>query len=250
MILAVNIGNTNIRAAVGNPKILAQTVFYANENPIQQIETGLSSQIWEKITGSIIATVVPEQTETIVNLLKSKTTAPIKLVDTKNCGNLKTDNYSGLLGEDRAVCCSHALDIMTKNNDSRHFAVIDFGTATTINVVNPQGEFLGGAILGGLQTGINSLSLNTAQLPKITFDKSDKIPLIGTNTVDNLRSGAAIGIACAIEGFLARIKLELQTENLAVIVTGGHSPIILPHCNFTYLYEPTLLLEGLLNLYE
>ena len=250
MILAVNIGNTNIRAAVGDSGIIAQTVFYASEDPIAQIEKGLSSDIWGKITGVIIATVVPAQTPAITTLLKSKLNVPIKRVDITNCGDLDISRYTGLLGEDRVVCCSRALAIVRQKNIAAPFVVIDFGTATTINVVTANGIFLGGAILAGLQTSINALAQNTAQLPQINFNTTEKIPLIGTNTADNLRAGSAIGLACATEGFLARIKTELQTKNLTVIVTGGHSPIILPYCNFNHLYEPTLLLEGLLQFFN
>jgi len=242
MILAVNIGNTNIRAAIGCQRIVKQTVFYIDEGcVIDQIEAGLGD-IWAQIDGSIIATVVPDHTDMVVSALEQKTGRPVRRIDKKHCGNLRVDKYEGLLGEDRIICCAQAL-----RKFSAPFVVIDYGTATTINVVNGSGAFIGGAILTGLQTGLDALTHNTAQLPQISAAEAH-IPLIGKNTVENLQSGAVIGLACATEGFLNRIEAEMGCK-MPVIVTGGHGPIVLPYCRFDYIHEPSLLLEGLLALH-
>ena len=241
MILAVNIGNTNIRAALGDGSS-RQTVFYADEGPVVDIlEAGLGP-IWDKIDKCILATVVPASTEAVIASLEQKIKKPVLRIDIRNCGNLRTDRYEGLLGEDRVVCCYSALQKYTPP-----FVVIDFGTATTVNVVNAEGEFLGGAIMAGLQTGLTALSKNTAQLPQIKWTGGD-IKLIGTNTAENLLSGAVIGLACAVEGFIERIQPVRTSDRLKVVVTGGHAPVILPHCRFEYAHEPALLLEGLLSL--
>ena len=260
MILAINIGNTNIRAAVGNQNIIAQTVFYASESDvITQIESGFKGielkqsehkesrfgkNIWDIIDDSIIASVVPSRTDIIASSLEKKIGAPSRRINIKQCGNLKVNLYEGLLGEDRVVCCAKALQKFTPP-----FVVIDYGTATTVNVVTKNGEFAGGAIFPGLQTGLDALTGNTGQLPQISnLDRiKEPITLIGKNTVENLKSGAVIGQACAAEGFISRIEEELNCK-LSVIVTGGHGPVVLPYCRFEYIYEPSLLLEGLLML--
>jgi len=243
MILAVNIGNTNIRAAIGGQSIIKQTVFHSDEGCVTDlIEAGLGA-IWDQIEGTIIATVVPEHTDMIVSALEKKTKRPVKRIDKNHCGHLRVDRYEGLLGEDRIVCCAQAL-----RKFSSPFVVIDYGTATTINVVNGDGEFIGGAILTGLQTGLDALTRNTAQLPPIST-VTEQIPLIGKSTVENLLSGAVVGLACATEGFLTRIEEEMGCK-MPVIVTGGHGPIILPYCRFDYIHEPSLLLEGLLALHR
>jgi len=242
MILAVNIGNTNIRAAVGNSdKIIAQTVVYADEG-MDKVKANLSDT-WDEIEGCLIATVVPQQTKIVTKFLEENKIKPIKRVDIKNCGELKTNKYEGLLGEDRVVCCARALQKFTAP-----FVVIDYGTATTINVVNSNKEFVGGAILAGLQTNLDVLSKNTAQLPRIGVT-GESVPLIGKNTVDNLLSGAIYGQASATEGIINRMQEELACK-LPVIVTGGHGPYVLPYCRFEYTYEPTLLLDGLLAMYS
>jgi len=246
MRLAVNIGNTNIRAALGDKdNIIAQTVFYVDEGQVTDlIEAGLGNDIWHKIKETLIATVVPSYTETVMTAIEAKTKKPVKRLNINKLGDLKIDQYQSVLGEDRAVCCARALQ-----KYSPPFVVIDYGTAATINVVNGEGEFLGGAILPGLHTGLKALTSKTAQLPDIEkFDTN--IPVIGKNTLQNLQSGAAIGLACATEGFLSRIEEELgkKSKEIKVIVTGGHGPVILPYCRFSYFHDPSLLLEGLLSL--
>jgi type III pantothenate kinase len=124
--------------------------------------------------------------------------------------------------------------------------LIDFGTATTFNLVNKDGIFMGGAIMAGLQTGLNALAENTAQLP-VMSNMWGEPKVIGTDTTENLLSGAVIGTAGAAEGFIDRIKAEIG-EDIKVIATGGHAPVVLPVCRFPYIHEPSLLLEGLLNL--
>jgi len=241
MILAVNIGNTNIRAAIGqHGNIKTQAVVYAEEG-IQQIEANLSLA-WDKIEDSIIASVVPSKTEAIIKFLEEKIQKPVKRINIRNCGDLKTDSYAKPLGEDRVVCCARALQKF-----SPPFVVIDYGTATTINIVNACGEFIGGSILVGLQTGLDALTKNTKQLPQIYAATAGEIPLIGKNTTENLQSGAIFGLACATEGMVNKMQKELNC-GFKIIVTGGHAPYILPYCDFDYIHEPSLLLEGLLNI--
>ena len=248
MILAVNAGNTTIRAALGqkNGPPHSQIVFCAKNLDeavlVRQIEERLGADIWGRIQGSILASVVPEYREIIKAVITHKTGRPVQRVDTLNCGSLKTGQYEGLLGEDRAVCCAQAL-----KKFAPPLVVIDCGTATTVNVVNESGEFLGGAIMAGLQTGLDSLARKTAQLPAIKGG-SGEISAIGKNTEECLLSGAVIGLAAAIEGYVERIAEHLNAVP-KIILTGGHAELVLPHCRFDYIHEPLLLLEGLFDLY-
>jgi type III pantothenate kinase len=244
MILAVNIGNTNIRVAVGCDSVISQTVFYTSDDLnsaffCAEAEKGLGAGIWNQIAGSIVASVVPKNVETVVKTLEEKTGKPVKRINPQACGALNTAKYNGLLGDDRVVCCAMALEKFAPP-----FIVIDCGTATTVNVVNDQGEFLGGAILAGLQTGLYALTGNTAQLPYVECTGGQDISVIGSNTKECMLSGAVLGLAGAIEGFVRRLNVK------NVIITGGHAPIILPHLNFAFAHEPSLLLDGLFYLYK
>jgi type III pantothenate kinase len=238
VILAVNIGNTNIRVALEGAK---EAVFYTTENFdaaffLGEIENGLGAEIFEKITGSIVASVVPQNTEIAVKALKERTKKPVKTVKIRDLEMFA--RYEGLLGDDRAVCC-----LMALKEFPPPLIIVDCGTATTINVVNADGKFLGGAILAGLQTSLNTLTKSTAQLPVVEYSKQE-ITLIGKNTTDCMLSGAVIGLACAIDGFVGKIGIG------KVIITGGHAPIILPYLTCEFVHKPSLLLDGLFNLYK
>jgi type III pantothenate kinase len=256
MILAVNVGNTNIRAAVadcsaGNyPIITSRIIFFADglsteTRMVEEIEKGLGADIWGKIEGSIISSVVPRQSAAVEAAIISKTGRAAKRIDINNCGRLRLGDYKGLPGEDRIVCCAQAL-----KKYEPPFIVIDFGTATTVNVVDKNGNFIGGAISAGLQIGLDALVRNTAQLPEIDgmAGGSESIKVIGSGTAECLLSGAVIGVAAAAGGFVSRIEEEMGAE-LPVIITGGHARVILPHYRNKYIHEPDLLLEGLFSLY-
>lgn len=249
MIMAVNIGNTNIRTAIGNKgekEIIKEAVLTAKELNSEGdfknfIEKSFGLNIWRDIDGSIISTVVPEKTSFVTDAVIAETGKSPQRIDAQSRRKLYAQ-YDGLLGEDRVACCAGAL-----KKYGPPFIVVDFGTATTVNVVNPEGDFIGGAILAGVRTSLLALSDNTAQLPNIEMDA--RIPVIGKNTRENLLSGAVIGSAFAVEGYIRRMEWEMDRK-LPVIITGGHAPIVLPYCKFVNMHEPGMLLMGLFALYE
>ena len=246
MILALNIGNTNIHAAIGENQPERQVVAYLHELPtgesfVRFIEQNFGRDVWERLEGSIVASVVPERTPGIVEMIQSKTGALPMRVGTDSPGGLCLSRYKNTPGEDRIVSCVGALQ-----THSAPLIVIDFGTASTINVVDAGSRFIGGAILPGPYIGLDALASKTAQLPKIE-NLDEAAPLIGTGTRENLISGAVLGAAFAAEGYVRRIKQQIG-QDAPVIVTGGHAPIILPYCEFEYIHQPNLLLSGLFAL--
>lgn len=242
MILCVSIGNTNIRCAVGSIESYIQAVkvvdkiCYAKEF-IHFVETNYGADIWKKLHGCVISSVVPQKNKIITEAISEKNSKlPIRYTDFRK-SEIDFSLYKSQLGEDRAVCCTAAV--------AKHgtpVIVIDLGTATTINVVNRDKIFLGGAILTGIQTGLTSLINLTAQLPLV--DNFMDAKLIGCDTQECLVSGAVIGMVCMIEGYVCRIKKELDNEP-TIVITGGNAPIITPFCSFNFVYEPSLLLEGI-----
>jgi len=125
--------------------------------------------------------------------------------------------------------------------------VIDFGTATTYDVVTEKGEFLGGAIAPGVQTSNASLSRETARLPQVEL-QAPRSP-IGRNTVDAIQSGLIFGTAAETDGMIERIRKELG-GSATVVATGGLAPQIVPHCQFVDEVDPWLTLEGLRLVFE
>jgi len=229
MKLAVSIGNGSIRAAFSG-SAGKQMVF-------NTWDIAALGKIDAEITDSIIASVVPAYTDEVAAVLEEKTGKPPRRVDTAKCGRLNTSRYEGLLGEDRAVCCARALE-----KYGAPVVVIDFGVVTTVNVVNAEGEFLGGAVLAGLTMGLDALAKGAALLPRVGW--IGEVHVVGKNTTEGMHAGAVIGLAGAAEAFVSRLGAESRT----VIVTGTQAPVVLPWCRFEHVHEPDLLMEGLLGL--
>lgn len=125
--------------------------------------------------------------------------------------------------------------------------IIDFGTANTFDVVSNKGEYLGGVIAPGLETSAADLHRRAARLPKIELEFPDKI--IGTNTVQSMKSGIMFSSVDSINGIVHRIREELG-ENAPVIATGGYASIIASRTPVIEHVEPTLVLDGVRIIYN
>jgi type III pantothenate kinase len=125
--------------------------------------------------------------------------------------------------------------------------VIDFGTATTYDVVSERGEFLGGAIGPGVQTKNASLSRETARLPQVEIQAPRGV--VGKNTVDAIQSALVFGSAAEADGMVDRMRKELG-GSATVVATGGLAPMIVPHCQFVDEVDPWLTIEGLRLVFE
>lgn len=122
--------------------------------------------------------------------------------------------------------------------------VIDFGTATTIGVVDENNVFKGGLIIPGVKTSLNALSSRASQLPSITIEKPAHI--IGRNTLECMQSGILYGTAAMIDGLIDKIANTLPTPP-HIIATGGMSKTIVPHCKHQITIDPYLLFKGIFN---
>ena len=125
--------------------------------------------------------------------------------------------------------------------------VIDMGTASTISVIDKNGAYLGGVISAGVRLTLKALTENTAQLPAIDITAPKSV--IGSNTVDCMKSGLIYGTASMLDGILDRIEDELG-ETPTVVATGGLSKDIIVHCKNEIIYNANLLLDGLREIYE
>ena len=125
--------------------------------------------------------------------------------------------------------------------------ILDFGTATTFDVVSADGVYLGGAIAPGLETGAADLQRRAAKLPRIELRFPENV--IGKTTVKSMQSGIMFGAIDAMEGIVRRIKDTLGAE-VAVIATGGYGKIMSAHTGIINHLEPALVLEGVRIIYE
>lgn len=125
--------------------------------------------------------------------------------------------------------------------------LMDLGTATTIEVVEPENTYLGGVIFPGIRVSLDALTSHAAQLPGISLDKPRHV--IGKNTVDCMRSGMMYGTAAMIDGLVERMEGELGHE-CTLIATGGMAQFITPLCKREIILDKNLLLKGLNAIYK
>ena len=125
--------------------------------------------------------------------------------------------------------------------------LMDMGTATTIEVVEPENVYMGGVIFPGVMVSLDALTSRAAQLPGISLDKPKNV--IGKNTVDCMRSGMMYGTAGMIDGIVERIEEELGHQ-CTLVATGGMAQFITPLCKREIILEKDLLLDGLSIIYE
>ncbi|MBM15791.1 MAG: pantothenate kinase [Nitrospina sp.] len=125
--------------------------------------------------------------------------------------------------------------------------IVDFGTATTFDVVSSKGEYLGGSIFPGVQISLEALFKNTAKLPRVDMTFPEKV--IGKSTVESLRSGAVYGFSGMVEAVVKQIKNELN-QNAHVVATGGVLDWITNKTSVIDTLDPFLTLDGLRIIYE
>ena len=251
MILAIDIGNTNV--VLGG--IEGNDILFEARMATDSIKTSdqycaelknilaLFDVVPSMIDGTIVASVVPP-------VLNSFRTAIRKLTG-KNCLVVGPGIKTGLrihidnpaqLGSDLVVDAVAGI---------HHYPlpqiIIDMGTATTVSVLDAEGGYRGGMILPGVAVSHDALASRTAQLPKVAFELPKHT--IGTNSVDCLKSGLLYGNAGALDGLIDRINAELNTP-CTVVATGGLSSVIAPLCRNKIILDDDLLLKGLSILFE
>ncbi len=124
---------------------------------------------------------------------------------------------------------------------------VDFGTATTFDVVSPVGDYVGGALMTGIEISLDALTERGAKLPKVELAVPRSV--IGRNTVDAIRSGVIYGYAGAVDAILRRLADELDAA-LDVVATGGLARLVVPHCEEIDEVDDLLTLTGLRLLHE
>ena len=247
MIILVDIGNTNIVIGVAKENEILNTYRMSTDSTLTADEYAGKSRsfgINEKdITGAAISSVVPQLDHVFVELfVKYYGIKPLMIgAGVKSGLKLKIDNQKQL-GADLLCDCVGGYQKYPGD-----LLVIDLGTATKILAVNKNKEYLGGAIAPGIIGSINSLVASAAKLSNISLGIPPKT--IETETTRCIQSGAIIGHACMINGLVERMKKELQSEEITVILTGGLAPLIKELLEHDVKHEPNILLEGLLCIY-
>ena len=247
MLLTADIGNTNITLGLFDENALVEEFRLASDKDLslEEYEVLLKSLFKDfSIDGCIISSVVSELNEKFKNAVGNVfKLEPLFLSVDINTG-IKVALKNPLeAGADRIANAAGAYVLYNKPT-----IVVDFGTATSFDIVNSSGEFIGGVIAPGLNLQMKVLNKFTSKLPRIDVAISNKA--IGDNTTDAILSGVIRGTACMIDGLIEQCEKELG-ERAVVVATGGYSGLIASYLKRPFDFiNPTLTLEGLRYLYQ
>ena len=251
MLLAVDIGNTNITLGAFRENELVFTARLATDRGLtdDQYAVQLSDMLAlnkadaEDFIGAIISSVVPALTSAMSNAVRRVTGVESLVVGpgVKTGLNILIDDPPQT-GADLV-----AVSVAAKAKYPCPNVVCDLGTASTITVLDRNGNFIGGVIYPGVRTSLNALVENTSLLHGISFDAPAHV--VGRNTIECMQSGVMFGAASLLDGMIARIERELG-EPVTAIATGGLSRVIIDHCDRHFEYCENLILEGLKMIYD
>ena len=253
MIICIDIGNTNIKYAIYEGETLCISFRVATD--LKKTSDEYGSQLVnmlkvreikrDGITGGIISSVVPSLDYTIERMCHLYLgIEPLRIEPGLKSGlNIRCDDAREV-GADRIVNCVSAI---VKYGEEKPMIVIDFGTATTFNIINENNEFIGGVIAPGIKGSLDSLVNGTAKLPRVEIEAPKSI--IAKNTITNMQAGIVFGFAGLVEYIVTRIKKELKAPFTKTIATGGFSQVFSKEVSCIDVVDKLLTLEGLKYLY-
>jgi len=253
MLLAINANNTNVKFAVydgerarGDWRIRTESARTADEYVVWLSQLmSLAGLKLADVTDTIIATVVPQALFNLRMLcerhLKAKplivgepgVTLGIQVLMDMPVREVGADRLANAVG-------GHVMF-------GRPLIIVDFGTATTFDVVDAEGNYLGGAIAPGINLSLESLHAATAQLPRIAVAAPKRV--IGKDTLTAMQSGVYWGYVGLIEGIVARIRAEFGGE-LMVVATGGLAPLFAKATPVIEKFEPEITMRGLVEIHR
>lgn len=252
MLLAVDIGNTDITFGLFQEKELITRFRATVKIPRSSDEYGelicsiLDQKGYhpEEVKEVIIASVVPKIMYSFVSgIVKYLKCQPLVVgAGTKTGIRIETANPKEI-GPDRIVDAVAAYELY-----GGPIIVVDYGTATTYDIVSEQGAFQGGVISPGIRISANALWSNAANLPEIEIRDSEKI--IAKDTVSAMQAGLFFGTVGQSEYIIRKIKEECGYDNIKVVATGGLGKVIAENTDEIEIYDSDLTLKGLQIIYE
>jgi type III pantothenate kinase len=250
MLLAINVNNTNVKfGVIDGDRIIGEwrqhtsAMRTADEHAVWLFQLMEMQGIDPKaITDAIIGSVVPQATFNIRRLCtRYFDCEPLVLGESNVVYGIKVKGQGA--GADR-ICNTVGASVLFPKTP---VVVVDFGTATTFDVVDEEGSYCGGAIAPGINLSIEALVNATAQLPRIVVEKPRQV--IGTNTVACMHSGVFWGYVGLIEGIVARIKAEFG-KPMKVISTGGLAPVFDGSTSVIEQIVPDITARGLVEIFR
>ena len=235
-----DIGNSDTKVCIiKNKKIFKKIIFPTKLLTKSYFDNKIKFIKKHKITSSLFCSVVPKKFETIRNVLKrsySIKTYELKKIDLKDIIKIKVNIKQ--IGSDRL-----ANSISVSKLNSNHI-IIDFGTATTFDVII-KNNYYGGIIAPGINLSIKSLENNASLIPNFTLQKVKKV--IGKNTLSALRSGFFWGYTGLINNIIKLIKIETK-KNFKIIATGGYSHLFKSSLDYKVSIDKDITIKGLIKI--
>jgi len=251
MLLVVDVGNTQTHFGVFDGEQLLDHWRFATVRQSTADELGaalrslldLRGYSFADLHSAIVSSTVPQLEPEWTDMSRRYLDHEMLVVGpgTKTGMAIRYDNPREI-GADRLVNA-----VAMRERFSGAAVCVDFGTATTFDVVSHDGEYLGGALMTGIEISLEALSERGARLPKV--DLAPPRSVIGKNTIDAIRSGVVFGYAGAIDAILRRLYDELG-ERTWVIATGGLASLVVPFCEEIEQVDQLLTLTGLRLLHE
>lgn len=254
MFICIDIGNTNIKYAIYDKDDLK--VSFRVSTDFKRTSDEYGEQIIgmldikgikaKDITGGIVSSVVPSLDYTIDKMCEVYFgIQPLHIAPGLKSGlNIRCDDAREV-GADRIVNCVSAI---VQYGEGVPMIVVDFGTATTFNIISENNEFIGGVIAPGIKGSLDSLVNGTAKLPRVEIEAPKSI--IAKNTVTNMQAGIVFGFAGLVEYIVKRIKKELKAPVVKTVATGGFSNVISKEIEGIDVVDKLLTLKGLKYLYD
>ena len=244
MLLAVDIGNTNIKFGVYDgetlvAKLSAPTIRDLSAAGLAKV---IGSRVTHNISAAIVSSVVPEVDAAMREFINSTFgIAPLFVANDSDMG--LTIKYEPLTdaGSDRLVNTFSAVQ-----KYGSPCIVCSFGTALTVDYVNKYNVLIGGLIAPGMNTLAKALKITTSKLPEVTIEKPEAV--IQNTTVGSIQSGIVYGYFGLVEDLLTRVKKEMG-DNAQVIATGGFAALIAENTTQINAVDENLLLDGLQRLH-
>jgi type III pantothenate kinase len=246
MLLAVDIGNTNLTLGVFQGDLLVHGWRLSTDRSRMPDEYGLQlvgllehASLWtENLEGVVMASVVPPLTGRLAAALRTYLGQdPLLITPDLDTGILLRVDQPASVGADRV-----ANAVAVRELFGGPACVVDFGTATTFDALDAEGNYLGGAIAPGIGIAADALVASTAQLPRVQLEAPPSV--IGRNTVSAMQAGIVYGYAGLVEGLVARFRRELG-DGMQVIATGGLAQFVADHTDVVQHVAPWLTLDGL-----
>lgn len=246
MLLAVDVGNTNITLGLYDGETLGPRWRIATDHASMPDEYGLqfvgmfanAGIAVDKLTGICLASVVPPLTNKVVEACRNYLQKDPLIVD----AGVKT-GVRVLYEDPKAVGADRIVDAAAVQHlYGGPACVVDFGTGTTFDAITANGEYLGGAIAPGIGIAAEALFSAGAKLMRVDIARPPSV--IGRNTTHALQSGLLFGYVGLVEGLVARFRNELGRE-MKVIGTGGLAEIVSRETDVIQILAPWLTLDGL-----